>query len=107
VYQVDVIVFVPIVEIRGTEGSSPAVGRTAGFREILASDKAFKIVSSVSGDFLRSLGREAIAHELDIGSRSDIIFSYNDGMPLLLLPREEQIFQSVQSSQSPLRSFPV
>lgn len=74
-----------IFEIRGTEGSSPAVGRAAGFREILSDDKSFKIVSSVSGDFLRSLGREVMAHQLDTGSRPDIIFSHNDGMTLGVL----------------------
>jgi galactofuranose transport system substrate-binding protein len=74
-----------IFEIRGTEGSSPAMGRTSGFREIIRGDPCFEIIGSESGDFLRSLGKEVMAHALDKYKHIDVIFSHNDGMTLGVL----------------------
>jgi len=74
-----------IFEIRGTEDSSPAIGRAAGFREVLSRDPAFEIIGSESGDFLRSLGKEVLSHALDRYGGIDIIYSHNDGMTLGVL----------------------
>ncbi|MDC7239622.1 MAG: ABC transporter substrate-binding protein [Spirochaetales bacterium] len=73
---------VRIVEISGTEGSSPAVGRAAGFREVLADHPEFSIVYSASGDFLRSKGYELMKKVLKEVEDIDVIFSHNDGMTL-------------------------
>ncbi len=73
---------VRIVEISGTEGSSPAVGRAAGFREVLADHPEFSIVYSASGDFLRSKGYELMRNILKEIDDIDVIFSHNDGMTL-------------------------
>jgi simple sugar transport system substrate-binding protein len=71
-----------IVEISGTVGSSPAVGRAEGFREVLAAYPQFQIVCSESGDFLRSKGYELMRAILDTYTDIHVIFSHNDGMTL-------------------------
>jgi simple sugar transport system substrate-binding protein len=73
---------VRIVEISGTVGSSPAMGRAEGFREVLAAYPQFQIVYSESGDFLRSKGYELMRATLDTYTDIDVIFSHNDGMTL-------------------------
>mgnify|MGYP004528270719 CR=1 FL=1 len=78
-----------VLELRGTDYSSMAKERSAGFREVLLQDPRFCIVKSVSGDFLRSRGKEIISNIFaKEGSLSwensslDIIFSHNDAMSL-------------------------
>ncbi len=71
-----------IVELFGTEGSSVALGRAEGFREVLKDHPAFKIVYSKSGDFLRSKGYELAVEFLDMHDDIDVIYSHNDGMTL-------------------------
>jgi simple sugar transport system substrate-binding protein len=71
-----------IAEISGTEGSSAAVERARGFREVIGQDPRFEIVYSVSGDFLRSKGYELVRNfPLDL-KEIDVLFSHNDGMTL-------------------------
>lgn len=71
-----------IVEMSGTEGSSVASGRAEGFREILVDHEEFKIIHSVSGDFLRSNGYELMHSILREYKNIDVVFSHNDGMTL-------------------------
>jgi simple sugar transport system substrate-binding protein len=71
-----------IVELRGTEGSSPAILRAHGFREILAEYPEFEIIYSASGDFLRSKGYELMCGILEYLQDIDVIYSHNDGMTL-------------------------
>jgi simple sugar transport system substrate-binding protein len=71
-----------IVELSGTVGSSVAIGRAEGFREILDQYPRFQIVYSASGDFLRSKGYELMQFILKSYSEIDVIFSHNDGMTL-------------------------
>jgi simple sugar transport system substrate-binding protein len=79
---------VRIVELSGTEGSSPATKRAQGFREVLAEHHAekntpeFKIIHSASGDFLRSKGYELMCSILETFVDIDVVFSHNDGMTL-------------------------
>jgi simple sugar transport system substrate-binding protein len=79
-----------IVELSGTVGSSPAVGRAEGFREVLAPHRQFQIVFSESGDFLRSKGYELMRAILDARTEIDVIFSHNDGMTLGILDAIEE-----------------
>ena len=76
---------VRIVEISGTEGSSPAIGRAEGFREILEGHDDFQIIHSVSGDFLRSKGYEIMRDILKRYDGIDAVYSHNDGMTLGIL----------------------
>ncbi len=73
---------VRIVEIAGTEGSTPAKQRAEGFRDILMDDPRFHIIHSVSGDFLRSKGKESMQNILKDIQDIDVLFSHNDAMTL-------------------------
>jgi len=73
---------VRIIEISGTEGSSVAIGRARGFREILDQDPGFEIIHSVSGDFLRSKGYEIMKDLLSRYRNIQVLYSHNDGMTL-------------------------
>jgi len=73
---------VNIVELSGTEGSSVAIGRAAGFREIIGDHPQFNIIYSESGDFLRSKGYEIMHSILEKSKHIDAVFSHNDGMTL-------------------------
>jgi simple sugar transport system substrate-binding protein len=73
---------VRIVELRGTEGSSPEIKRAQGFREVLELYPEFKIVYSASGDFLRSKGFELMQNILNEIEDIGVIYSHNDSMTL-------------------------
>ena len=73
---------VRIVEITGTADSTPVKQRAIGFREILENDLRFEIVHSVSGDFLRSKGKECMENILAQTHNIDVLFSHNDAMTL-------------------------
>jgi simple sugar transport system substrate-binding protein len=73
---------VRIVELRGTEGSSPEIKRARGFREALEGHPEFQIIFSASGDFLRSKGYELMRDILEEYKNIDVIYSHNDGMTL-------------------------
>jgi simple sugar transport system substrate-binding protein len=73
---------VRIVELQGTEGSSPAISRAEGFRETIKNYPEFEIIFSASGDFLRSKGYELMCGILDEFQDIDVIYSHNDSMTL-------------------------
>ena len=73
---------VRIVEIAGTEGSTPARQRALGFREVLQEDARFDIIISVSGDFLRSKGKESMQNILAAHQDIHVLYSHNDAMTL-------------------------
>ena len=51
---------VNIVEITGTENSTPMRQRQAGFMDTIAGDERMKILESIDGDFLKSRGAECM-----------------------------------------------
>lgn len=72
-----------VLELRGTEGSSPAQSRKIGFESVIDNDPQCEIVHSACGDFNREGGRSAVQeylehHDWDI----DAIFAHNDDMAL-------------------------
>ena len=74
---------VRVLELRGTEGSSPAQDRKTGFEAALSEDDRFEIVYSICGEFNREGGRSAVReylaeHDWDI----DAIYAHNDDMAL-------------------------
>jgi simple sugar transport system substrate-binding protein len=73
---------VRIIELSGTIGSSAAIGRAQGFREVLKGHPRFEIIYSESGDFMRSKGYELMRSILQTLTHIDVIFSHNDGMTL-------------------------
>ena len=72
-----------IVEITGTVDSTPMRQRAIGFRETIQNDTRLTIVESVSGDFLRSKGKECMTQILaERGRDIDVLYSHNDAMTL-------------------------
>ena len=73
-----------IVEITGTEDSTPMRDRQAGFMQAIAGDGRFTVLESITGDFLRSKGRECMRTLLDkYGAAGiDVVYSHNDEMTL-------------------------
>ena len=72
-----------IVEIAGTEDSTPMRQRAIGFRDAIKGDPRFEIVESVSGDFLKSKGKECMQRILEErGHDIDVLYSHNDAMTL-------------------------
>jgi simple sugar transport system substrate-binding protein len=111
---------VKIVELRGTDGSSPGEGRAAGFREMLGNDGRFQIVRSLSGDFMRSKGREVMEEVLSdyydpsAGRTLDVLFAHNDDMAMGaieameergLKPGQEVVVISVDAQKSALEAL--
>ncbi len=81
---------VNIVEITGTENSTPMRQRQAGFADTLADDERMCILESIDGDFLKSRGAECMRYLLDeYGDDIDVIYSHNDEMTLGALPEIE------------------
>ena len=82
---------VNIVEITGTENSTPMRQRQAGFADAIANDSRMTILESIDGDFLKSRGAECMRYLLDTyGDDIDVIYSHNDEMTLGALPEIEK-----------------
>ena len=82
---------VNIVEITGTENSTPMRQRQAGFADAIANDKRMTVLESIDGDFLKSRGAECMRYLLDTyGDDIDVIYSHNDEMTLGALPEIEK-----------------
>jgi len=73
---------VKIVEISGTIDSTPMKQRAQGFRDVIAGHDDFKIIDTISGDFLRSKGKECMEYLLNKHEGIDVLYSHNDGMTL-------------------------
>ncbi|MFH1512543.1 MAG: ABC transporter substrate-binding protein [Bacillota bacterium] len=71
---------VNIVEISGTIDSTPMRQRASGFRSVLEGDGRFEIIESISGDFLRSMGKECMQGLLARHGDIDVLYSHNDEM---------------------------
>lgn len=74
---------VRIVELRGTEGSAPAIERKRGFEEIIAPDVRFRVVRSENANFYMDQGEARMKEILASGGgRIDVLFAHNDDMAL-------------------------
>jgi simple sugar transport system substrate-binding protein len=72
-----------IVEIQGTAGSSPALDRARGFRQLMNDNPHFTISASLRGDFTREGGRTAMASYLQSSRPAfSVLFAHNDDMAL-------------------------
>ena len=98
-----------IVELSGTPSSSPMQQRGEAFRACLEGDPRFEIVETMSGDFLRSKGKECMQEMLERHEKIDVLFSHNDAMTLGaieaieeagLLPGEDIIIITVDGEQA-------
>lgn len=73
---------VRIVELSGTIDSTPMCQRGEGFRAALEGHPELQIIQSVSGDFLRTKGRECMKELLETCERIDVLYAHNDAMAL-------------------------
>ena len=73
---------VNIVELQGTTGSSPAIDRAKGFRQMIKGNKNLKIIASQTGEFTRAKGKEVMAAFLKANPKIDLLFAHNDDMGL-------------------------
>ncbi len=81
-----------IIEITGTKGSSPALGRTQGFREELSKyNNSIEIIYTESGDFIRSKGYEIAHRILKTYMPIDVIYSHNDSMTLGIIEAMKEL----------------
>lgn len=72
-----------VVELRGTEGSAPAIERKKGFEDTLRPDSRFKIVRSENANFYLDQGKERMKEILATETgRIDVLFAHNDDMAL-------------------------
>jgi ABC-type sugar transport system substrate-binding protein len=75
-----------IIELRGTEGSGPAIERQRGFADVLKTAPDFHVVISENGDFKESLGKEIMQKLLSDprlkATPISAVFAHNDNMAL-------------------------
>ena len=70
-----------VVELTGTQGSSPMLLRSAGFRDTVAAEPRIRILDSVSGDFMISKGKECVRAMLEkYRAEFQVLLSHNDAM---------------------------
>ena len=82
---------VNIVEITGTDNSTPMRQRQSGFAEASAGDERMTVLESIDGDFLKSRGAECMRSLLEkYGDEIDVVYSHNDEMTLGALPEIEK-----------------
>jgi len=82
---------VTIVELYGTINSSPAEGRSSGFKEAIKNNPNFKVICSQSGDFMHSKGKEVMRNVLKAYSDIDVLYSHNDSMTLGAIEAMEEV----------------
>lgn len=74
---------VRIVELRGTEGSAPALDRKIGFEATLAPYPSYQIIRSEVANFYSDQGRDRMRDILATEKgRIDVLFAHNDDMAL-------------------------
>ena len=74
---------VRIVELRGTQGAAPTIGRQAGFKEGIAEQRKYQIIYSETADFEYEDGKEVTQEALEkFQGQIDVIFAHNDDMGL-------------------------
>lgn len=72
-----------IVELEGLTGSSPAVGRSKGFRSVISNHSNITFLESVPGDFIKAKGKLEMKKLLKkYGRNITVVFSHNDDMSL-------------------------
>ena len=67
-----------IVEIRGLEGSSPAMERHRGFMDAIKKYPGVQLVASEGGDWKENSGNKAMRHILSKTQDFDYVFAHND-----------------------------
>ncbi len=71
-----------VVEIQGTPGSTPAIGREQGFGSVLRDFPNYSISALDPGFFTYEGGRKAMENLLNYEKKIDVVFAQNDDMAL-------------------------
>ena len=71
---------VRIVVLQGTEGSTAAIGRTAGFKEVAGLHENWLILEQVDAEFTAAKGQEEMERLLSQYEDIDVLISQNDDM---------------------------
>jgi simple sugar transport system substrate-binding protein len=72
-----------IVELDGTEGSAPQIDRRTGFEQCLKDHPGMRVITRLSGDFIRARGKEVMETLLrEHGRQFNALFAQNDDMAL-------------------------
>lgn len=71
-----------VIELYGTIGSSPAMDRATGFRNVVTKYPGIEIVASQSGDFTRALGQQVMEQLLQANPDVNAVYAHNDEMAL-------------------------
>ena len=72
-----------VVELQGTTGSGPAIGRQKGFMEVLDKHPNYKVIRTQTGNFTRAEGKQVMEAFLKSdGNIIDALFAHNDDMAI-------------------------
>jgi ABC-type sugar transport system substrate-binding protein len=72
-----------IVELTGTTGSSVAIDRAKGFRNVISNHEEMEIIASQTGDFARAEGQKVMENLLQsYGSKITAVYAHNDEMAI-------------------------
>lgn len=84
-----------VIELRGLEGSTPALERGDGFREGIAANPDVRIVASQNADWLIDRATPLAAAMFQANSQVDIVYGHNDPMAegALIAARQIQLDQ--------------
>ncbi|UKS28157.1 ABC transporter substrate-binding protein [Paenibacillus sp. HWE-109] len=70
-----------IVELKGTEGSTPSIARGKGFRDVISSRTDLQFLKSENADFTVAKGKEVMKKFLkEKGRDIRVLYSHNDDM---------------------------
>ena len=106
---------VNIFEIKGNSGSTPTLGREAGFNELISSQENFKIFATDTGDFTFDGGKQVMKNFLKKnGSKVNVVYAHNDDMALGaieaikeygLIPSKDVIVLGIDGTKEALKSI--
>lgn len=72
-----------IVELRGTEGSTPSIDRGRGFADVIRERPSLKVVASEAANFTFERGKQVMEDFLrEKGGRFQVLYAHNDDMAL-------------------------
>lgn len=71
-----------VLEIKGLPGSTPAMDRSEGFREVISRYSSIRIVHTMDADWLRDKAEDLLLARLPQLPHIDVIFAHNDQMAL-------------------------
>lgn len=71
-----------IVEIQGPSDSPPAIGRSKGFREVIADHPNLTLIDSIVADWLRDKAEDRLKLKFPVYPKINVIFAQNDAMAL-------------------------